>query len=212
MEVNEKDIAIVGGGFYGLYIAEYMAKLGKRVVLFEKNTALMQRASLVNQARVHNGYHYPRSVLTALKSRVSFPRFVEEFGESILSDFEKLYLIGKPLGHITRSQFIQFCNRIGAEIYPAGFSEYVDDRYIDGIFKVKEYAFDATRLKDLMVKRIAQTNVEILMNTEVIDIESVNEKCLVKVRSNKNLEHEFLCQQTFVCTMNFPTLPKSSDR
>ena len=27
---------------------------------------LMQRASYANQARVHNGYHYPRSLLTAL--------------------------------------------------------------------------------------------------------------------------------------------------
>ncbi len=53
----------------------------------------MSRASYNNQARVHNGYHYPRSILTALRSRISFPRFVDEFRDCVDSDFDKYYLI-----------------------------------------------------------------------------------------------------------------------
>mgnify|MGYP001291441700 CR=1 FL=1 len=67
------DILIIGGGFYGTYLSEYFCKLGKNVLLCEKEDSLMGRASYANQARVHNGYHYPRSVLTALRSRISFP-------------------------------------------------------------------------------------------------------------------------------------------
>ena len=56
------DITIIGGGFFGLYLAEYFSRLNKKVLIIEKENDAMQRASYVNQARVHNGYHYPRSV------------------------------------------------------------------------------------------------------------------------------------------------------
>ena len=113
------DVLVIGGGFYGAYISEHFAKLGKKVFLCEKEEGLMQRASFANQARVHNGYHYPRSVLTALKSRVSFPRFNAEFKACIDDSFDKYYLIGKPLGKITAQQFQGFCKRIGAPCEPA---------------------------------------------------------------------------------------------
>ncbi|MEI8635116.1 FAD-dependent oxidoreductase [Vibrio sp. PP-XX7] len=53
------DITIIGGGIFGPYIAEYFAKLNKKVLLIEKESDAMQRASYANQARVHQGYHYP---------------------------------------------------------------------------------------------------------------------------------------------------------
>ena len=99
------DVVIIGGGFYGMYIAEYFAKRGKKVLLCEKGTDYMQRASYVNQARVHNGYHYPRSILTALRSRISFPRFCKEFPECIDNSFEKYYMVGKLLSKVTARQF-----------------------------------------------------------------------------------------------------------
>jgi glycine/D-amino acid oxidase-like deaminating enzyme len=68
------EAAVIGGGFYGLYLAEYLAARVGRVLLFEREPGLMRRASYANQARVHNGYHYPRSVLTALRSREVHPR------------------------------------------------------------------------------------------------------------------------------------------
>ena len=99
---------IIGGGFFGLYLADFLSLAGIDVKVFEKENAFMSHASYNNQARVHNGYHYPRSVLTALRSRVSFPRFIQEFPDCIYSDFEKYYMIGKPLGKVTASQFFQF--------------------------------------------------------------------------------------------------------
>lgn len=45
-----------------------------RILIIEKDCDLMQRASYGNQAKVHNGYHYPRSILTARRSRVNFSK------------------------------------------------------------------------------------------------------------------------------------------
>ncbi|CAK2409657.1 hypothetical protein VCRA2116O29_140102 [Vibrio crassostreae] len=38
--------------FFGLYIADYFARIGKSVVVVEKESDVMQRASYTNQARV----------------------------------------------------------------------------------------------------------------------------------------------------------------
>ena len=70
---------IIGGGFYGLSVALYLYDtLGvKNIDILEKEKQTMTRASYVNQARVHNGYHYPRSILTGYRSAVNFPRFTK---------------------------------------------------------------------------------------------------------------------------------------
>ena len=71
-----QDAIVIGGGFYGVVIAIYLARQRglQRVTLVEREGALLTRASYNNQARVHNGYHYPRSILTAYRSRASSAR------------------------------------------------------------------------------------------------------------------------------------------
>jgi glycine/D-amino acid oxidase-like deaminating enzyme len=58
------DAIVIGGGFYGCEIALELVRLGfEKVVLVEREPGLLRRASFVNQARIHNGYHYPRAYL-----------------------------------------------------------------------------------------------------------------------------------------------------
>src|SRR5262245_39820454 len=93
MTVPEYDHVVVGGGFFGRVLRSHLARAGGRTLLCERGPDLLLRASFANQARVHNGYHYPRSILTALRSRVNFPRFVSEFSECIDSSFEACYAV-----------------------------------------------------------------------------------------------------------------------
>ncbi|HQU59545.1 MAG TPA: FAD-dependent oxidoreductase, partial [Saprospiraceae bacterium] len=72
------DFLIVGGGIFGIYAALYLAKKGQRICLVEKERALLKKASIVNQARLHSGYHYPRSVATALMSNDNKARFTSD--------------------------------------------------------------------------------------------------------------------------------------
>src|SRR5581483_7031184 len=113
--------AVIGGGTYGCFAALSLAELfaGARIAIVEAEADLMRRASYNNQARVHNGYHYPRSVLTALRSRVNAPRFAAEFKDAIYDQFEQVYAIGRQRSNVTAGQFEQFCRRIGAELRPA---------------------------------------------------------------------------------------------
>jgi glycine/D-amino acid oxidase-like deaminating enzyme len=163
------DALIIGGGFYGLYLAEMLAVRGSKVLLCERGPEPMMRASYSNQARVHNGYHYPRSVLTALRSRVNFPRFADEFAPAIRAGFEKIYAVPRQGSKVTADQFAESMRRIGAPIMVAAdrVKRLFDSALIEDVFRVQETAFDSTELRRLMVNRAEKAGVELRVNENV---------------------------------------------
>ncbi|OEE68517.1 amino acid oxidase [Enterovibrio norvegicus] len=167
------DVAIVGGGFFGLYIAEYYSSIGKSVIVLEKESEAMTRASYVNQARVHNGYHYPRSALTALRSKASFPVFVNDFRDCVDDEFDKYYMVSHRLGKVTSTQFEKFCNRIGIPCEDAEpkIKALVNPNLVHGIFKTKEYAFNSKVLREIMLDRLS--NYHTLVSYEHV-VESIS--------------------------------------
>lgn len=195
------DVTIIGGGFFGLYVAKYFSSLNKKVLIIEKESTAMQRASYINQARVHNGYHYPRSILTALRSRISFPQFIDEFNACIDRDFDKYYMISNRLGNITPNQFKAFCDRIGASHAPSSSTihQLVNPGIIHGIFKVKEFVFDSILLKEMMLDRLKNNNVEFLFNHEVSRIKKVNATLELTMTSGEDT-HQITSKQVFNCT------------
>ena len=88
---------IIGGGFYGVVIALYLKRVKgiEHVDIFEREASLLTRASFVNQARVHSGYHYPRSFTTAYRSRENFHRFCSDWSSCIKTDFRKYYALAR---------------------------------------------------------------------------------------------------------------------
>jgi glycine/D-amino acid oxidase-like deaminating enzyme len=168
MSASEYDAVIIGGGFFGCSLARALSQFMRRVVVVEKEAEPMSRASYANQARVHNGYHYPRSLLTALRSRVNFDRFVQDYGECVVSDFEKYYAIAATFSHVTAGQFLTFCERIGAPIEPAPAKvrELFDSHLVEAVFRVKEFAFDSVKLRERILRELRAAGVEVRLRTE----------------------------------------------
>ena len=110
------DAVVIGGGFYGARLALMLSEQGRETLLVERESTLLGRASLRNQARVHNGYHYPRSLLTSLRSRLNYARFVEEYSDCVERSFRHYYAIARRSSKVTASQFAEFCRRIGAPL------------------------------------------------------------------------------------------------
>lgn len=198
------NVIVIGGGFFGMYIAEYFARQGKSVLSCEKEADFMQRVSFANQARVHNGYHYPRSILTALRSRISFPRFCKEFQNCIDSSFEKYYMVGRLLGKVTAKQFEKFCQRIGASCGPAPqrVLRLVNPNLIEAVFSAVEYVFDAVKLKDTMRTRLDDAGVEYRFNTVVHSIKQGKGGLEIKINAPDGKEgcEEISADQVFNCT------------
>lgn len=168
---------IIGGGFYGLRIAIFLYDtLNIRdITIIEKEPAMMSRASYVNQARVHNGYHYPRSVLTGYRSAVNFPIFIQEYESAVVSTFDKYYAIARHVSKVNGHQFKRFCDKIGveAEIPSVEIDSLFNHSLIEEIFKVKEYAFDSHKLRDLLLKQIADRPGIIIKHDE--QVETIND-------------------------------------
>jgi glycine/D-amino acid oxidase-like deaminating enzyme len=165
---------VIGGGFYGTVIAIYLAKHRglRKIILLEQESQLLKRASFHNQARVHNGYHYPRSFTTAFRSRVNFPRFVHDWPQAIKKDFVKLYAVARRNSKVTAKQFQRFCYEIGSTIKPAEASikQLFEPRLIEDVFLVEEYAFDATLLAEWARKELQNAGVTVHYASRAIAI------------------------------------------
>jgi glycine/D-amino acid oxidase-like deaminating enzyme len=163
---------VIGGGFYGCSIAERLATLGADVVLYEREAELLERASYRNQARLHGGYHYPRSYSTAYRSRFNFFRFVEDFRPAITTNFIKLYAIARADSMVTGNQFETFCRLIDAPIRTARkeFQALFSPRLIEAVYETEEYVFDAAILRRLLGERLALAGVEVRRGRMVTEV------------------------------------------
>ena len=201
--INDYDAIVIGGGFFGCALALQLGKsLGQRVVILEAATDLLQRASYTNQARVHAGYHYPRSFLTALRSQVNFSRFISDFQDCVDDSFDMYYAIARNFSNVTAAQFRLFCQRIGAPIEPAPvhIKSLFDDTFIEDVYLVREYAFDASKLKSMMVQQLIETGVEIKVNAEATKVWDIENSQLAVQYVLDNQTTTTTAGQVFNCT------------
>ena len=166
--VPSYDAIIIGGGFYGCRVALLLRRSLDRVLLVEREPELLGRASLRNQARVHGGYHYPRSILTSLRSRQNYARFLDEYADCVDRSFPHYYGIARGMSKVTAHQFAEFCRRIEAPLTPAPeqVASLFDSSRIEAVFEVEECAFDAAKLRERVSRELRDAGVEVLLATE----------------------------------------------
>ena len=169
MNSRQVDYLIVGGGFYGCCLALYLRSISNRVMLVEAGDTLLNRASRVNQARVHSGFHYPRSALTAVKSMLLHRRFMADFPEAVTDQFQMLYAIARRRSKVSSNRFLRMFREIGAPIRPAlpGQEAMFSRETVEGVFACSEAAFDYSVLRRVLTKRLDEAGVEIRMSTEL---------------------------------------------
>jgi len=175
------DKIIIGAGIYGLYSAIYSGKKNEKVLVVEKDSEAFGRATYINQARVHMGYHYPRSYSTAKKSANYFDRFVSDFPECIHDDFKQIYATSSAFSWTNREQFKKFCKdtMIKCEELPA--NNYFNEELCDGAFLTREYTYDAKILRDIFLKKICDLkNITILYDTNIETIRKDEEFFILK--------------------------------
>lgn len=73
-------IRVLGGGWYGCHIALSLLTAGHEVELCEIAGHLFAGASGGNPARLHLGFHYPRSKLTRAMCQETHARFMGQYG------------------------------------------------------------------------------------------------------------------------------------
>ena len=198
--MNKYDAIIIGGGFYGCTIALYLKERFSlsKILIVEKQGGLLQRASYNNQARVHNGYHYPRSFTTAYRSRINLPRFCREWPDVVKKDFTKIYAIARRNSKVTARQFSRFCQQIGASLkpVPTDLRSLFHPDLIEDVFLAEEYAFDAHELGLWADASLERADIDIALETSVSEVHSAKNGLYVQLDDGQLLE----CETLFNCT------------
>jgi glycine/D-amino acid oxidase-like deaminating enzyme len=198
------DALVIGGGFFGTTIAAHLCARGRfaRVLLLEREHALLSRASYNNQARVHSGYHYPRSFTTAYRSRRNLPRFIRDFPDAVRRDFTQLYAIARRNSKVTAKQFERFCREIEAPLEPAprSLALLFDSRLIEAVFVAEEYAFDAVQLTACMSAALDHAGVEVRVGCLASHVEEAGGGLSVECRSATSDTVRVAARYLFNCT------------
>ncbi|WP_104747110.1 FAD-dependent oxidoreductase [Helicobacter bilis] len=169
-KLDKYDCIIIGGGFFGAYIALQLKEKYNSILVLEQESDLLLHASLNNQARVHNGYHYPRSLSTAISSRRHFKTFCNEFKAAIKNDFAKYYAIANIGSKTSSTQFYRLFKQfdIFIESVPHHIKAMFDKKLVSDVFLTREYAFDAAILREILKERLESKNIEIATNTQAV--------------------------------------------
>ena len=200
------DKIIIGAGLYGLYAAAFCGKKGEHVLVLEKEPDAFMRATYVNQARVHLGYHYPRSLSTAVSTVRYFDRFVSEYPECIKRDFRQVYATSRQFSWTQAAQFEKFAAAAGIPCHPVPVEEFFKDGMCDGAFLTGEATFDAQILRDSILKDIAELpSVTILYLHGVCGIERKESSYVIKTNEG-SFESSFILNATYagvneICSM-----------
>lgn len=195
---NKYDRIIIGAGLYGLYAAEFCGKRGQSVLVLECDDASFKRATYINQARVHQGYHYPRSLSTALKSAGYFERFDKDFSFCINKEFNKVYATSKQYSWSDGGQFKAFCKAANIpceEVHPQTF---FNEDMCDGAFITREYTYDAMILRNYYIDKISELkSITIKYGVKINDIEQHQDKFVLRMENGDEYEAAFVLNATY---------------
>ena len=168
------DKIIFGAGLYGLYAAQKCGAAGQRVLVLERDPGPFMRATYINQARVHMGYHYPRSYSTAIKSAHYFQRFCQDYGFCLRTDFDQIYATSAHFSWTNAAEFRRFCRAAGIRCDDVAPSKYFNPGLCDGAFLTTEYTYDAQVLKNWFLEQLAKLpNVTVLYGHKPERIQTV---------------------------------------
>ena len=191
------DKIILGAGLYGLYAARRCGLAGQRVLVLERDPAPFMRATYINQARVHMGYHYPRSYSTAIKSAHYFQRFCEDYGFCLRTDFDQVYATSAHFSWTDAAAFRQFCAAADIRCDDVTPEKYFRPGVCDGAFLTTEYTYDAHVLRDWFLRELAALpSVTLCYGHAPERIEAVGDHWRVKAQ-DVQAEAPFLLNATY---------------
>ncbi len=210
MQVEHFDFVVVGGGIFGCYAALHLAGRGAKVAILEKEARLFQKASLVNQARLHGGYHYPRSVATAAMSDEHKTRFTEEHRPFVNQSFEKFYAIDRYGSFTDGLQFERFCEYLKIPCERVTDHPLFNYNRLEALYRTEEHSFDPVLLGNYYREKVENTpGITVFKNAQIQQASAIGNTWTIEVQletSNFKLESPDFQLETFNLKLETPTV------
>jgi FAD dependent oxidoreductase len=145
-------IAVAGAGIYGTNIAIRLAEEGHNVRLFDP-LGIMRGASVINQYRIHSGYHYPRSPETIAETLEARAEFMAAFEPAIVRNSIHYYAIPKEGSQTPPELFERVMAQYTLVCKPCC-PKWMDFDFIDSCYEVDEQIYDPDVLRNLVESRM----------------------------------------------------------
>lgn len=166
--MSKYDVVIIGAGIYGLYASLNKVFYNKKILIVEKEPDILTRASYINQARLHNGYHYPRSIPTAKTSAQYFERFYKDYEFAINKEFKSIYAISKENSYVSKEEFEEFCEIVNIPYKKVNSNDFFKNDTVSSTYETKEYVYDINLIRQNYKEKIFQKgNIEIKYETYI---------------------------------------------
>ena len=136
------NIAVIGAGFYGSYIALKLADKGHKVTLIDPEDKTS--ATLHCQARLHSGMFYVRSIKDLLSCARNFTKFLKIFKPYIYSEFKSYYLIDKN-SKVDFDSYKKICIESGLKTKEVKL-DYINSDSVQGILQTNEFSINTSEL------------------------------------------------------------------
>jgi hypothetical protein len=191
------DAIVIGAGMYGMYAAPKLAASGHKTLVIEAEEAPFKRGSLVNQARLHNGYHYPRSFSTAMKSSKYYTRFLADYGECIERDFQQIYALASHFSWTNAQQFESFCKNLKIQCSPIPHEDYFNPYNIEAAFLTDECSFDANILANKLYQAAQQAGVAFAFNAAITNIKHTGSCFVLEIKDGRRFQARFILNASY---------------
>lgn len=148
---------------FGATAAVDLARAGWQVDLYEAQPDILLGATQRNQARLHRGYHYPRSDSTAAAARDGFGEFAERYYPAV-NRAQHHYVVA-PGSKVTPDECLAFCDRLGLPYEVIDKPRHVHTA--DLVVRVPEAFVDVDVLRRLLRRDLAAAGVGLQLNRRV---------------------------------------------
>lgn len=158
-------VAVVGAGVYGATIAVDLARAGLKVDLFERHRDLLHGATRSQQARLHLGFHYPRSLPTALACKADAARFAARFPNAVNRRNSHYYAVARRGSLTSPDAYLQFCEELDA-----GAKVVKPPSWLDGVsvcVRVPEALINVVALREQLRSELRRFGVAWHRDTDV---------------------------------------------
>ena len=201
-EVMYPKALVIGAGIFGSSAAVSLSNNGYQVKIHEKENDIMKSASVINQYRLHKGYHYPRSIETAIECMNGLKTFKRKYEQSVLNGkIEHYYAISSEDSLISKQEYINFLNKCNLD-----YTIVNSIKNTDLTVRVNEELFDSIFLKTLVRKKLSSNNITTLFNYQpTVDDFKKYDKVIIATYSDinryldKKIKYQFeLCEKPVV--------------
>jgi glycine/D-amino acid oxidase-like deaminating enzyme len=173
MSIERTDVAIIGGGYYGAFVANEIKTLNPDldVTVVEKEDAPFTKASSTNQGQFHMGYMYSGNKALAGECVENIARFSSSFGEAVDGEVVSLYGIHQD-SEVGICEYVRFCEEMGLPLELIDRPADIFGDTVAAAFKSAEKTFNSATVQRILAEKIALKGIRLMTG---FDVRSVHE-------------------------------------